>query len=300
MSNFIGLVYATLKNEGIDTKGLSNDEAVKKFNELQGKETTNQKEISTPAEKRRLKQMGITNESDELREKIQNLESKKTPTTKANVVNVMKDTLTGKYLYYDNGYKLSDKPIQYNGNNFFNNKNAYKQLKEDLPDVQSRSRFENTTETIGEKISSDFTQEDEKELSRLKQELNYVEKMKAPITKKDAIELIDYKVQNKFSFSESGSVHDNKNIYTKYDRNKISETIENIFDTSVDFSNLSEATYFTIPTKNDEFKIRIGSHFKSGVSGDSDVSMDYRNYETLTDFKKDLKEIKKIIDNVKE
>ena len=37
MANFIGLVYATLKNEGIDTKDMSTDEAVKKYNELQKK-----------------------------------------------------------------------------------------------------------------------------------------------------------------------------------------------------------------------------------------------------------------------
>ena len=34
MANFIGLVYATLKNEGVDTSGMSTDEAVKKYNEL--------------------------------------------------------------------------------------------------------------------------------------------------------------------------------------------------------------------------------------------------------------------------
>ena len=56
MANFIALVYATLKNEGIDTKGMSQDEAVKKFNELQessgGKKG---KDGGTPAENRRLK-----------------------------------------------------------------------------------------------------------------------------------------------------------------------------------------------------------------------------------------------------
>ena len=36
MANFIGLVYATLKKEGIDTSNMSTDEAVKKFKELQG------------------------------------------------------------------------------------------------------------------------------------------------------------------------------------------------------------------------------------------------------------------------
>lgn len=55
MANFIAMVYATLKNEGIDTKGLSADEAVEKFKELQKK--TGGKEghkEPTPAENRKL------------------------------------------------------------------------------------------------------------------------------------------------------------------------------------------------------------------------------------------------------
>ena len=58
MSNFIGLVYATLKNEGIDTSGMSTDEAVAKFKELQkssgGKE--GEKE-GTPAEQKKVAEM---------------------------------------------------------------------------------------------------------------------------------------------------------------------------------------------------------------------------------------------------
>ena len=58
MANFIGLVYATLKNEGIDTKDMSTDEAVKKYNELQKKAggKAGEKE-GTPAEQKRLKQV---------------------------------------------------------------------------------------------------------------------------------------------------------------------------------------------------------------------------------------------------
>ena len=60
MANFIGLVYATLKNEGIDTKGMDTDTAVAKYNELQkksgGKEGADQ---PTPAENKRLKEKGI-------------------------------------------------------------------------------------------------------------------------------------------------------------------------------------------------------------------------------------------------
>lgn len=37
MSNFIPMVYAVLKDRGVDTKGMSADEAVEKYNELTGK-----------------------------------------------------------------------------------------------------------------------------------------------------------------------------------------------------------------------------------------------------------------------
>lgn len=55
MANFIGMVFATLKEEGIDTKGMSTDEAVAKFKELQkssgGKEGETE---GTPAEQRKV------------------------------------------------------------------------------------------------------------------------------------------------------------------------------------------------------------------------------------------------------
>ena len=56
MANLIGLVYATLKNEGIDTKGMDTDTAVAKYNELQKKSggKAGEKE-ATPAENRKLK-----------------------------------------------------------------------------------------------------------------------------------------------------------------------------------------------------------------------------------------------------
>jgi len=50
MANFIGLVFATLKNEGVDTKGMSTDKAIKKYNELKGEKE------GTPAEQRKMKQ----------------------------------------------------------------------------------------------------------------------------------------------------------------------------------------------------------------------------------------------------
>ena len=77
MSNFIGLVYATLQKEGIDTTGMSTDEAVKKYNELQGKSGNSAKEQKqtskelTPNESKRLKELGVddTKEEQELKQK---------------------------------------------------------------------------------------------------------------------------------------------------------------------------------------------------------------------------------------
>lgn len=55
MANFIALVYATLKNEGVDTSEMSTDEAVAKFKELQKKSGGS----GTPAENKKLVSMGI-------------------------------------------------------------------------------------------------------------------------------------------------------------------------------------------------------------------------------------------------
>jgi hypothetical protein len=60
MANFIGLVYATLKNEGIDTKGMDTDEAIKKYNELKSNDGgKNAQDEATPAEQERLEDLGI-------------------------------------------------------------------------------------------------------------------------------------------------------------------------------------------------------------------------------------------------
>lgn len=66
MANFIGLVYATLKNEGVDTKGMSTDEAVEKFKELQKKSGGGSGEKgATPAEQRKLEQKGVVDKKVE-------------------------------------------------------------------------------------------------------------------------------------------------------------------------------------------------------------------------------------------
>lgn len=44
MANFIGMVYGTLKEKGIDTSKMSADEAIAKFNELKKEDTGEQKE----------------------------------------------------------------------------------------------------------------------------------------------------------------------------------------------------------------------------------------------------------------
>lgn len=64
MSNFIKLVYATLKNEGIDTKDMDTDEAIEKFKELQKKNggKVGEKE-GTPAEQKRLMELGVESKS---------------------------------------------------------------------------------------------------------------------------------------------------------------------------------------------------------------------------------------------
>ena len=70
MANFIGMVFATLQKEGVNTKGMSTDEAVKKFNELKGKngggkeggdkkaQSQDKKEL-TPNESKRLQELGV-------------------------------------------------------------------------------------------------------------------------------------------------------------------------------------------------------------------------------------------------
>ena len=64
MANFIALVYATLKNEGIDTSGMSTDEAVAKFKELQ----KNSGGGGTPAENKKLKSMGVESDAEEFKD----------------------------------------------------------------------------------------------------------------------------------------------------------------------------------------------------------------------------------------
>lgn len=111
MANFIGLVYATLKAEGIDTNGMSTDEAVAKYNELQkasgGK--SGEKE-GTPAENRKMNE-GI--KSNLKQGNVYILGSDSTPImidkkTEAGIYySTMKYTGKGDY----NGYVPTSKPM---------------------------------------------------------------------------------------------------------------------------------------------------------------------------------------------
>ena len=65
MANFIGLVYATLKDAGIDTSKMSTDEAVAKFEELKAKD---KKEKESPENiKRKLNGDNSAPKNDEWR-----------------------------------------------------------------------------------------------------------------------------------------------------------------------------------------------------------------------------------------
>ena len=54
MANFIAMVYATLKADGVDTKGMSTDQAVAEFNKRHGSDGSGKKTENTPAEKEKV------------------------------------------------------------------------------------------------------------------------------------------------------------------------------------------------------------------------------------------------------
>lgn len=99
----------------------------------------------------------------------------------------------------------------------------------------------------------------------------------------------------------AGGVYDNNNIYTKSSKEKIENLIQKSFkdyDTRVDFSRVSEATYVDIYKKGSDWEeddkitsMRIGSHYKSGVSGNSEIALDYRNFRTISQFEDIMKQI---------
>lgn len=77
MANFIGLVYATLKNEGIDTSKMSTEEAIAKFKELQKKSGGKSgKDGGTPAENRKVNEI---ERKEKAKKSIDLMKSGKTP-----------------------------------------------------------------------------------------------------------------------------------------------------------------------------------------------------------------------------
>lgn len=74
MANFIALVYATLKNEGVDTSKMSQEEAIKKFKELQKQSgvSSGEKE-ATPAESRKVKEISKNNSKIKTEENDENI-----------------------------------------------------------------------------------------------------------------------------------------------------------------------------------------------------------------------------------
>lgn len=144
MSNFIGLVFATLKNEGIDTSGMSTDEAIKKYNELQQKSggKSGEKEPTpaenrkmgagnngddgdsdepkgTPAEEKRMKEMGFS-EKNSVKSKYENA-MKELSGSKYEDGTYDLDTL--KPISYDSGYQVTFSQI---GDNYSDEEYAEK------------------------------------------------------------------------------------------------------------------------------------------------------------------------------
>lgn len=111
MANFIGLVYATLKAEGIDTAGMSTDEAVAKYNELQKKSggKSGEKE-GTPAENRKY-QSSVKNNLKEGSVYVLGASSRPIMIDKKTDDGIYYSTMeyTGKGDY--NGYKPTSKPM---------------------------------------------------------------------------------------------------------------------------------------------------------------------------------------------
>lgn len=109
MANFIGLVYATLKQEGIDTKGMDTDEAVKKYKELQSKNGKSGEKEGTPAEQRKLQEKGIDVDYSKTTKDDSKIINKYKSGNDTHIISKTKD---GKYVvgynYNENTGKFSD------------------------------------------------------------------------------------------------------------------------------------------------------------------------------------------------
>lgn len=114
MANFIGLVYATLKENGIDTKGMSTDEAVAKFKELQGEGKEEPKKDMPEDVKKKLgekKEEKKEEEPSEVKDKLNGLPQKWSSNEKFRKkelerLNITEDTL-------DDGYDYKTKEVKW-------------------------------------------------------------------------------------------------------------------------------------------------------------------------------------------
>lgn len=105
MANFIGLVYATLKNEGIDTKEMDTDEAIKKYNELQEKTGGKPGEHEgTPAENRNL---GLEKQSKEYSSGNKELDKKLNKIRNAKKENLIVVDENNNIVFEEGGDKLN-------------------------------------------------------------------------------------------------------------------------------------------------------------------------------------------------
>ena len=277
MGNFIGMVFGVLKEKGIDTSNMSIEEAVSKFNELNEKNTDN-------------------NGYKEVERNVYVLKGKTMPK-----VYPYRNPKGGKVALTEDYNLALNNPVKREAVDKF------------LQTQYKKENFE-IVDTITEKVSIKTREQRNKELEeqRIKkdrEETDIVKRLENIKNMKNSENLfgktrgqIINEIEEKVNLGYIGghSVYDNKNIFTELRRNEIEQTIRDAFsgyNTNIDFSRQSEATYVSIedPNTEKEITIRIGSHYKSGVSGNSDIDIDYRNYKTLGSFKKDLEKINKIL-----
>lgn len=105
MANFIGLVYATLKENGIDTSKMSTDEAVAKFKELQGEGKEEKKDTPEDVKKKlgEKKEEPKQEEPSEIKDKLNGKETAKV--SKEQIVDKLTDA--GFRKDAENTYKIS-------------------------------------------------------------------------------------------------------------------------------------------------------------------------------------------------
>lgn len=146
MANFIGLVFATLKNEGIDTKGMSTEEAVDKYNEIKGDKD------GTPAEERKMKEPKSEKLNYDIIDKAEKYfvntagRNKKEIKGFKDTISYMNDMANAGMSYKEIDRRLSDFEVEIeverrNLDNKENKTEADKQRQRELMDYQSGVNF---------------------------------------------------------------------------------------------------------------------------------------------------------------